>query len=88
MQVKRKKKSCSIINKLRIGFQRKLDARQRRAIIKESSKNPVLSAREMTVHVVLKSGTRVILQTIRNILHGAESVYSFLDRLQSRLLNL
>lgn len=69
--IKKKKETGSTINKQRTGRPRKLDPRQRRAIIKESSKNPFLSARELAVDVASTSGTIVTPQTIRNILHSA-----------------
>ena len=45
--------------------------KQRGAIIKESSRNPFLSARELAVDVTSTSGIITAQQTIRNSLHDA-----------------
>ena len=67
----KKKETGSTLNKPRTGCPRKLDAKQRRINIKESSESAFLSAWELAVDVVSTSRTIVASQTIRNILRDA-----------------
>ena len=56
---------------MRIGRPRKLDTRQMRAIMKESSKASFQNAPELPVDLASIPGTIVTPQTIRNILLDA-----------------
>lgn len=70
--IKKKKETGTTTNKLRTGRPRKLNARQRRAIIKECTKKKTfLSAPELAVDVVSTSGTIITPQTIRKFLHDS-----------------
>ena len=52
-------------------WESKKATKQRKDIIKESSKNSYLRARKLAVNVASMSGTIITLQTVKNILHDA-----------------
>ena len=66
--IKKRKETGSTINKPQTGHPRKLDTRQRRTIVKESSKNLFLNWRELAVDVA-STKTIITSQTIRNIFY-------------------
>lgn len=67
--IKKKKDAGSTANQSQYNRLRKLNERQKSDIIKQSSKNPSLSASELAADVASRSGSIVTSQTIRNIPH-------------------
>ena len=86
--MKKKKNSDSTVNKPRTRNPRKLDTRQRRAIVKESSKNHFVSARALDTDVASTPRSIFTPQAIRNILHDSNIRERTPDFLSDVLENL